>query len=116
MTTYNTSTTKVSEEAIKNIVANGDAKEWKNPRTGATRYYINEEGLSNIISLVQTRYNSGNISGVSYIDEDGDKMTVAHSRGYFYNDKTYIEDGIVYSTWAPYGANIAELIAHNLAK
>lgn len=115
MPTYNTSDTTVSETAVARLVTDGLAKEWKNPRTGATRYYINEEGLGAIIGLVQTRYNSGNISGVSYIDEDGEKATVAHSRGYFYNDKTYIEGDTVYCSWAPYGANIAELIAHNLA-
>lgn len=114
--TTNNSTTKVSEEATKALVANGDAKEWQNPRTGATRYYINEEGLANIIGLEQDYYKSGNVRGCSYTDEDGDRVTVAHSRAYSYNDKTYIEDSIVHSTWAPYGADIAELIAHNLTK
>lgn len=114
--TYNTSTTKVSEEAIKTLVTNGDAKEWKNPRTGATRYYINEEGLGNIIGLEQAYYKSGSVRGCSYTGEDGERVAVAHSRAYSHYDKTYIEDGIVNSTWAPYGADIAELIAHNLTK
>ena len=116
MPTYNTSTTKVSEEAIKKIVTNGDAKGWRNPRTGATRYYINEEGLADIIGLEQDYYKSGSIRGCSYTGEDGDRVTVAHSRGYRYDDKTYIEDGTVHSTWTPYGADIAELIARNLSK
>lgn len=59
--------------------------------------------------------NTGNISGVHYVDGDGDRVSVAHSRGYHRDDKTFIEDGTVYCSWAPYGADIAELIARNLA-
>lgn len=115
MPTYNTSDTTVSEAVLGKLVTDGLAKEWKNPRTGAVRHYINADGLHAIIGFEQTYYNTGNISGVHYIDEDGDTVTVAHSRGYHRDDKTFIEDGTVYCSWTPYGANIAELVARNLA-
>ena len=116
MRTYDTSTTNVTEEAIKTLLANGDAKEWKNPRTGATRYYINISGLRDIIGLDQTYYNTGNVSGCSYIDKDGETVTVAHRRAYDgWGDKTYIEGDTVYTTWlADRDDHIAELIAHNI--
>ena len=115
MPTYNTSDTTVSEAVIGRLVADGLAKEWKHPRTGAVRHYIDADGLHVVIGFEQTYYHTGNISGVRYIDGDGDMVTVAHSRGYLRDDKTFIEDGTVYCSWTPYGANIAELIARNLA-
>lgn len=115
MPTYNTSDTTVSGTAVARLVADGLAKEWRNPRTGAIRHYIDTDGLGAIIGFEQTYYNTGNISGVHYVDEDGDRVSVAHSRGYHRDDKTFVEDGTVYCSWAPYGANIAELIARNLA-
>lgn len=115
MPTYTTSDTTVSGTAVARLVADGLAKEWRNPRTGAIRHYIDADGLHTIIGFEQTYYNTGNISGVRYIDGDGDTVTVAHSRGYHRDDKTFIEDGTVYCSWAPYGADIAELVARNLA-
>lgn len=115
MPTTNTSDTTVSEAVIGRLVADGLAKEWKHPRTGAVRHYIDADGLHAIIGFEQTYYHTGNISGVHYVDGDGDTVTVAHSRGYHRDDKTFIEDGTVHCSWTPYGANIAELIARNLA-
>lgn len=115
MPTYHTSTTTVSESVVRQLVADGLAKEWKHPRTGTVRYYIDTDGLGAIIGFEQTYYNTGNISGVHYVDGDGDRVSVAHSRGYHRDDKTFVEDGTVYCSWAPYGADIAELIARNLA-
>lgn len=115
MPTYHTSATTVSESVVRRLVADGLAKEWKHPRTGTVRYYIDTDGLGAIIGFEQTTYNTGNISGVSYIDGDGDRVSVAHSRGYHRDDKTFVEDGTVYCSWAPYGADIAELVARNLA-
>lgn len=115
MPTYNTSATTVSEPVVRRLVADGLAKKWKHPRTGTVRYYIDTDGLGAIIGFEQAYYNTGNISGVHYVDGDGDRVSVAHSRGYHREDKTFIEDGTVYCSWAPYGADIAELIARNLA-
>ena len=116
MPAYHTSTTTVSETVVRRLVADGLAKEWRNPRTGGVRHYINADGLHAIIGFEQTYYHTGNISGVRYIDGDGDTVTVAHSRGYRRDDKTFIEDGTVYCSWTPYGADIAELVARKLAE
>lgn len=108
---YTASTTKVAETAVAKLAEEGIAKPWTNPRTGKVRHYINLDGLAKLIGLEQSYYNSGNVSGCSYVDIDGDKVTVAHSRAYGSYAKTYIEDGTVHTTWNPYGADIAELIA-----
>lgn len=108
---YTASTTKVTETAVAKLAEAGIAKPWTNPRTGKVRHYINLDGLAKLIGLEQSYYNSGNVSGCSYVDIDGDKVTVANSRAYGSYAKTYIEDGTVYTTWNPYGADIAELIA-----
>ena len=108
---YTASTTKVAEMAVAKLAEAGIAKPWTNPRTGKVRHYINLDGLAKLIGLEQSYYNSGSVSGCSYVDIDGDKVTVAHSRAYGSYDKTYIEDGTVHTTWDPYGADIAELIA-----
>lgn len=108
---YTASTTKVTEMAVAKLAEAGIAKPWTNPRTGKVRHYINLDGLAKLIGLEQSYYNSGNVSGCSYVDIDGDKVTVAHSRAYGSYSKTYIEDGTVHTTWNPYGADIAELIA-----
>ena len=108
---YTASTTKVAEMAVAKLADAGIAKPWTNPRTGKVRHYINLDGLAKLIGLEQSYYNSGNVSGCSYVDIDGDKVTVANSRAYGSYSKTYIEDGTVHTTWNPYGADIAELIA-----
>ena len=59
---------------------------------------------------------SGNVRRCSYIDADGEIVRVANSRAYNRWTKTFIENGRVYTEWAPYGADIAELIARNIAK
>ena len=43
-------------------------------------------------------------------------MRVANSRAYNRWTQTFIENGRVYTEWAPYGGDIAELIARNIAK
>lgn len=108
---YTASTTKVTETAVAKLAEAGIAKPWTNPRTGKVRHYINLDGLAKLIGLEQPYYKSGNVSGCSYVDIDGDKVTVANSRAYGSYAKTYIEDGTVHTTWSPYGADIAELIA-----
>lgn len=108
---YTASTTKVTETAVAKLAEAGIAKPWTNPRTGKVRHYINLDGLAKLIGLEQSYYKSGNVSGCSYVDIDGDKVTVANSRAYGSYAKTYIEDGTVHTTWNPYGADIAELIA-----
>ncbi len=75
MPTYNTSDTMVSKTAVARLVADGLAREWRNPRTGAVRHYIDADGLGAVIGFEQTYYSTGNISGVSYIDGDGDRAT-----------------------------------------
>ena len=115
MPTYTTSDTTVSGTAVARLVADGLAKEWRNPWAGTVRHYIDTDGLHAIIGFEQAYYNTGDISGVRYIDVDGDTITVAHSRGYHRDDKTFIENGTVYCSWTPYGANIAELVARKLA-
>ncbi len=115
MPTYTTSDTMVSKTAVARLVADGLAKEWRNPRTRGVRHYIDADGLGAVIGFEQTYYSTGNISGVHYVDADGDTVTVAHSRGYHRDDKTFIEDGTVYCSWTPYGADIVELVARKLA-
>ena len=43
-------------------------------------------------------------------------VRVANSRAYNRWTQTFIENGRVYTEWAPYGEDIAELIARNIAK
>lgn len=109
---YQDSITKVSEDDAKRLVELGVANAWRNPRTGATRYYIGEDGLGRVIGLKVSYYKSGHVSGCSYVDANGEKVSVAHSRAF--SDawsKLFIEGGVVRSTWSPYGENVAELVA-----
>lgn len=112
MSEYTVSTTKVVESAVRSLAERGIVKEWTNPRTGKVRYYINLDGMAQIINLDATYYNSGSCSGCSYTALDGDRVSVAHSRGWScYHSKVYIESGTVYCNWNPYGEDIAELVA-----
>lgn len=61
-------------------------------------------------------YYSGNVRRCSYIDAEGEIVRVANSRAYNRWTQTFIENGRVYTEWAPYGEDIAELIARNIAK
>lgn len=109
---YKKSETKVDEATVERMAAEGIAKAWTHPRSGKTRYYLNTDGMEKVIGLHVAYYKSGNCSGCSYLDADGEKVSVAHSRGWNENiSKVYIEDGTVFSNWNPYGENIAELIA-----
>lgn len=59
MPTYHTSTTTVSEPVVRRLVADGLAKEWRHPRTGTVRYYIDTDGLCAIIGFEQTTSTPG---------------------------------------------------------
>ena len=116
MDRYHESTTIVSEDATQRLVDEHKARVWRNPRNGVTRYYLGLDALKDIIGLDVDFYYSGNVRRCSYIDAEGDEVSVANSRAYTQYTKTFIEDGRVYTEWAPYGADIAELIALNIAK
>ena len=103
MDRYHESTTIVSEDATQRLVDEHKARVWRNPRNGVTRYYANF-------------YYSGNVRRCSYIDAEGEIVRVANSRAYNRWTQTFIENGRVYTEWAPYGEDIAELIARNIAK
>lgn len=116
MDRYHESTTTVPEGAVRQLVSEYKARAWRNPRSGVTRFYLNVDALKDIIGLDVEFYKSGNVRRCSYIDADGGAVNVANSRAYTRWTKTFIEDGRVYTEWAPYGADIAELIALNIAK
>ena len=116
MDRYHESTTTVTKEAAQRLVDEHKARVWRNPRSGVTRYYLNGDALEDLIGLDVEFYKSGNVRCCSYIDADGEVVRVANSRAYNRWTKTFIENGRVYTEWAPYGANIAELIARNITK
>ena len=116
MDRYHESTTIVSEDAVQRLVGEYKARVWRNPRSGVTRFYLNVDALENLIGLDVEFYKSGNVRCCSYIDADGEEVRVANSRAYTRWTKTFIENGKVYTEWAPYGEDIAELIALNIAK
>lgn len=109
---YMKSETTIAAEQVAELQAKGVCNEWTNPRTGKVRYYINLDGMAEIINLEVSYYKSGYCSGVSYTDLDGERVVLAHKHGWSsYCNKVYIEDGIVYGNWNPEGVNIAELVA-----
>lgn len=116
MDRYHESTTIVSEDATQRLVDEHKARVWRNPRNGVTRYYLGLDALKDIIGLDVNFYYSGNVRRCSYIDAEGEIVRVANSRAYNRWTQTFIENGRVYTEWAPYGEDIAELIALNIAK
>lgn len=116
MDRYTESTTTLTEAAVQQLGAAHKANTWTNPRTGKVRYYLDVDALRDIIGLDAEYYKTGNVRHCSYIDAEGDEVSVANSRAYGKYTKTFIENGKVYTEWAPYGADIAELIASNIAK
>ena len=116
MDRYHESTTIVSEDANQRLVDEHKARVWRNPRNGVTRYYLGLDALKDIIGLDVNFYYSGNVRRCSYIDAEGEIVRVANSRAYNRWTQTFIENGRVYTEWAPYGGDIAELIARNIAK
>ena len=109
----------IDSESLVNVdsVADGlDIKPWHGRFDSSdVRYYLNIDDLTRVC-LDQQYYKSGNVSGVSYTNFDGNVVSVSHGR--FYNrqyDKTYIDaDGRVHTTWRPYGTvgeNFAEAVA-----
>lgn len=109
---YTKSETKVSIKALKVLRKQGIGSEWKNPRTGKVRYYLNASDLEKLIGLRVSYYKSGYCSGCSYERMDGERVQVAHSRGWSDWSKVYVEsDGIIYSSWEPESDCIAELVA-----
>lgn len=116
MDRYHESATVVSEDAAQRLVDEHKARVWRNPRSGITRFYLSVDALEDLIGLDVEFYKSGNVRRCSYIDADGEVVRVANSRAYTRWTKTFIENGRVYTEWAPYGEDIAELIALNIAK
>lgn len=109
---YTKSDTTVSAETIKAMREQGIGSEWTNPRTGKVRYYLNASDLDKLIGLSVSYYKSGYCSGCSYERIDGERVQVAHSRGWSDWSKVYVEsDGHVYSGWEPESDCIAELVA-----
>ena len=111
---YYTVSDEVDYGRTMELVEELGIKPWE--RNGMKRYYLNEHDLGQVIGLEQTHYKSGYISGSQYRDASGDIVNVAHSRGYSRMNKTYIENGRVYSDWRPYGVDIASLAAENINK
>lgn len=111
----------ISKVNLKAVVDGLDLKPWVNKYNKKdVRYYLNINDLQHIC-LKQEYYKTGSVSGVHYMNYDGEVMEVAHSR--FYNryfDKTFIDCfGYVQTTWRPYGSdneNFAEAIAVALNK
>lgn len=116
MDRYHESATVVSEDAAQRLVDEHKARVWRNPRSGITRFYLSVDALEDLIGLDVEFYKSGNVRRCSYIDADGEVVRVANSHAYTRWTKTFIENGRVYTEWAPYGEDIAELIALNIAK
>ena len=116
MDRYHESATVVSEDAAQRLVDEHKARVWRNPRSGITRFYLSVDAFEDLIGLDVEFYKSGNVRRCSYIDADGEVVCVANSRAYTSWTKTFIENGRVYTEWAPYGEDIAELIALNIAK
>lgn len=116
MDRYHESATVVSEDAAQRLVDEHKARVWRNPRSGITRFYLSVDALEDLIGLDVEFYKSGNVRRCSYIDADGEVVCVANSRAYTSWTKTFIENGRVYTEWEPYGEDIAELIALNIAK
>ena len=115
---YIESNTRVNVKAVAESL---ELKPWTSKYDpNDTRYYLNINDLQHIC-LKQTYYKTGNVSGVEYLDTDGETVTVAHGRFYnrYYN-KTYIDrNGIVHTNWRPYGdpgENFAECVAVVLGK
>lgn len=110
------SETVLTDEQVAAFAEKYNVKPWKK-RDGEVRYYLNQSELEQIIGLDEDRYKSGNVHHCSYKDENGETVSVANCRAYnSYCHKIYIANGVVNSNWAPYDANIAELIAMNLTK
>lgn len=106
------SDTRVTAGAAAAMAADGVGKEWRNPLTGRMRRYLNVDDMGKLIGMRVSYYKSGNCSGCSYINAYGDRVQVAHSRGWSYASKVYVEsDGRVYSSWEPEDDCIAELVA-----
>lgn len=116
MDRYHESATVVSEDAAQRLVDEHKARVWRNPRSGITRFYLSVDALEDLIGLDVEFYKSGNVRRCSYIDAECEIVRVANSRAYTSWTKTFIENGRVYTEWAPYGEDIAELIALNIAK
>lgn len=106
---------------VKAVADGLDIRSWTSKyNQNDVRYYLNVDDLQNLC-LKQTYYKSGNVSGVQYVNADGETVTVAHSRFYsWYNNKTYIDQaGCVHTNWRPYGTvgeNFAEAVAVVLGK
>lgn len=114
---YTTSKTMLTNEQVEVAAKKFGMKEWTKPGTNEVRYYLNKSSLEQIIGLEESFYNSGNVSGCSYIDYNGERVGVAHRRAYLPTyHKIFVAGGKVSSSWEPFEDNMAELIAQSIVK
>lgn len=111
---FTKSETALSAETVAKVAERYRISPWT--KRGDARYYLNANALLDIIGLRQDFHGSGNVSYCCYTDADGNDVEVANRKAYGKFCKTYICGGHVYSDWQPYGADIAELAARNIAK
>ena len=109
MRRYTKSETKVGKKQVKKFAKRYGITPWN--KAGVKRYYLDEDILNSLIGLRVGRYRSGNVSSCYYTDENGKEFKVANARAWSKKQKVFIEGDTVYCTWAPYNANIAELVA-----
>ena len=114
---YTTSKISLTDEQVAAVACKYEIEPWT--KAGDERFYLNLDALGDLIGLDQSFYKNGSCSGCSYVDDEGDEVTVAHSRCYGrgqFGCRTFISGGTIYSDWMPYGANIAELVAMRIAE
>lgn len=109
---YQTSKTKLTERQVTELASRYGITPWT--KAGGERYYLGLAALKDLIGLDQGFYKSGNVSSCSYVDEAGDEVCVANCHAYgkgWGAAKTFVQDGIVHTSWTPYDADIADLVA-----
>ena len=105
-----------SSAASQRLVDEHKARVWRNPPQRRHPLLPRPRRTEGHHRLDVNFYYSGNVRRCSYIDAEGEIVRVANSRAYNRWTQTFIENGRVYTEWAPYGEDIAELIARNIAK
>ena len=114
---YITSKTVLTNEQVEAAAKKFGMNAWTKPGTNEVRNYLNKSSLEQIIGLEESYYRSGNVSGCSYIDYNGERVDVAHCRAYLPKyHKIFIVNGKVNSSWGPFEDNMAELIAQSIIK
>ncbi|MDY5160981.1 hypothetical protein [Actinotignum urinale] len=69
--------------------------EWKNPKTGKKRYYLNG-WLETLLCFERNYYKSGNIYGASVYG-----YGISNRKARYFDGKAYVEDGEVYVELSP---------------